>query len=290
MGRFVENLIVEQRYYGTIFPRIPVPILRDLKKKILLRERDAVDNERNEHNRNKFKPGVKVEAEYHKDKKWYDAVIDHYNNKKDMFVVVFKGYSNKEEVPIGKIKLKNNTKNNIKNNKNKSSERRSGHNRKNRDRSRSRDRRRDRSRSRERRREQSRSRDRNRSRSRDRRRERSRSRERSRKRDRNDRRNDIDKELEDFIKEREKEDASAVGRHYANRPVSYKSCLSVPMQIMTTRQRSLTPPTRPSRRASPVKSPRRTERKRKKPPSKAHLRKMEQLKRIYGDASARKNN
>lgn len=167
MGVFVEDLMVEQKYYRTIFPRIPVPILRDIKKKLLVRGMELEKKPRGSH-----EPG--------------------------------KG--------------------------------------------------------------------------------------------RRRRRDEIDRKAEEIVKQRDKEEASAVGRNYSNRPVSYKSCLSVPMQIMTTRERSPTPPTRPRREARDERGHERRRERRsrsrekrpKKPPSKAHLRKMEELKRIYGDASVRK--
>jgi len=38
LGKYIESLLTEQKYYGTILPRIPVPILRAFKKKLLERE------------------------------------------------------------------------------------------------------------------------------------------------------------------------------------------------------------------------------------------------------------
>lgn len=96
-------------------------------------------------------------------------------------------------------------------------------------------------------------------------------------------------DLEAIIRQRERDQALAVGRDYAKRPTSYKTSLSTPLEVGTARKRSRSPPPvsyRSSRRTT-KRSPS-PEVKKKKKPSKEHLEKMAKLREQYGDASANK--
>ena len=37
LGEYAKKLLLELNYYNTIFPRIPVPVLRDIKKRVSLK-------------------------------------------------------------------------------------------------------------------------------------------------------------------------------------------------------------------------------------------------------------
>lgn len=286
MGKYVEGLLAEQKYMSTIFPRIPVPLMRQYKKDLLLREMQAVKDRENEKYRREFKKDVVVEAEYFEDNKWYEATI---NNclKIGKYLVTFNEYHNQEEVSIGLMRPLPEKKRRRRGSRSRS--RSSGRSsRRSPSRSRSRkSRRRSRSADKSRRR-RSRSRDKSRERRKDRKRS-SRSKERSHRRRSKDRSRNSSPDLDEIIKRKERDEALAVGRDYAKRPTSYKTSLSIPMQIGTNRKRSRTPPIRrhtSGRRRRRSESPSR--KPKAKPKSKEYMQKMAKLKERYGDASAAK--
>eukprot|EP01083_Nonionella_stella_P169684 575918_1 len=324
LGKWLEGLITESKYCGSMLPRIPVPVMRQYKKNLILLARRQERDAEHEKYRRQFKSGSKIEAEYFEDNKWYDAKVDQCIKKSGHFLVTFLEYGNQEEVTIGQMRPSSSGDSKKKSASRSKSKTRSRHRSRSKSKTRSRRRHRSKSasrsksrsrRSRKRRRSRSRSRKRSRSRSRRRRsrsgsrsrrshrekrrkkhrsrRSRSRSRSRSKRSrsksaPRSQRRSPAaeEEDLDALIARQERESAQAVGRDYARRPTSYKTSLSIPMQVGTARERSATPPpVRSSRSYRVVDDEPSPPPKAKK--SKQYLEKMNALRKVYGDASAK---
>ncbi len=273
MGEFLRGLISELNYYGTILRRIPVPVQREFKKRLLALELQKARAKQNEKYRHTLKVGSKVICEYSEDGLFYDAVIEECLPG-GRFFVTYTAYGNQEEVSIGALKLGDAAKD-MKLGTNGAYAAPAGSpastaddyygsddaggggggggdSKDSKQRSTSSDRtgsaaaaagggsggsggwRRDRSDSRDRDRYGSSSRRRSNSPDRDRDRRRGRSRSRSR--------DKSEAELAAEIRKREREEAVATGRDYARRPSSYKTALSLQMTVGTNRKRSRTPP------------------------------------------------
>jgi len=194
----LAKLLVEKNFYGQPLPKIPIPVHRKYRMKILdMKLRD----ERNDKYRSLLKAGVEVEAMYHEDTMYYTAQIKEELDDGN-YEVLFTDYDESQEVSLGQIRIPKSLK------------------RKRRYRSRSRSngrRRRDRDRDR-------RSRDRydgRRARKRDRR-TRSRSRSRS---DSMSESPDLDKIIRD---EDQKNQVSSNAKHCAKKVQGYKMGLSTP--------------------------------------------------------------
>eukprot|EP01083_Nonionella_stella_P169685 575921_1 len=360
LGKWLEGLITESKYCGSMLPRIPVPVMRQYKKNLILLARRQERDAEHEKYRRQFKSGSKIEAEYFEDNKWYDAKVDQCIKKSGHFLVTFLEYGNQEEVTIGQMRpsssgdskkksasrsksktrsrhrSRSKSKTRSRHRSRSKSKTRSRHRSRSKSKTRSRHRSRSKSKTRSRRRHRSKSASRSKSRSRrsrKRRRSRSRSRKRSRSRSRRrrsrsgsrSRRSHREKrrkkhrsrrsrsrsrsrskrsrsksaprsqrrspaaeeeDLDALIARQERESAQAVGRDYARRPTSYKTSLSIPMQVGTARERSATPPpVRSSRSYRVVDDEPSPPPKAKK--SKQYLEKMNALRKVYGDASAK---
>jgi len=278
VGQFATQLLSDIRYHGTTFPRIPKAVQLIFNREIVRREILQKRDHRNEHLRDQIEVGSKVKAQYSADWDFYAAIVDKILDD-GMFLVIFDGYDEAEEVSIGMIRVEARRK------------------RKRDSRERDRDRKRRRSRSRERRRRRSGSKERdNEKRERDSRDQNSRDRDRrSRDRRSNDRsrRSRADGKLDDYpdeltnevldriIKDRESRAAHAVGRNYARPPIGLKRGLSVKSEVATIRTRSRTPEDVPRRRRRPMpKMP--VAPKRNTQPSEEFLMRQKQLMQKYG--------
>mmetsp|Transcript_11431 Transcript_11431/g.13032 ORF Transcript_11431/g.13032 Transcript_11431/m.13032 type:complete len:520 (-) Transcript_11431:301-1860(-) len=112
IGSWLERLLSEQRYYGTLLPRIPKKIELDIQVKLLKKtnpqEVAAVVNTVRESEREfRIRKGVIVRARYSEDGKWYDARIEEPGGKPDTWWVTYlpeDEYGNQEEVSVKKIK------------------------------------------------------------------------------------------------------------------------------------------------------------------------------------------
>mmetsp|Transcript_20243 Transcript_20243/g.58068 ORF Transcript_20243/g.58068 Transcript_20243/m.58068 type:complete len:390 (+) Transcript_20243:480-1649(+) len=122
VGEFVRQLLKSMDYYGTLLPRLPVQIERDIKVKLV----EAEDVERrakaNMSDRSKMehfrRVGSAVRALYGDEENpvtWYDAVVDRVLTHDDAtgeplvrpkFIVTFTEYGNTETVRIGEIDLR----------------------------------------------------------------------------------------------------------------------------------------------------------------------------------------
>lgn len=104
LGKYVQSLLTEQKYYGVMLPRIPVMTARDLNTRILLREEAAQRAIVNAQYSHKFKKGTKVEAMFSEDNQWYAATLGD-EVYEGVFHVVYDNYGNSEERPLGYIRL-----------------------------------------------------------------------------------------------------------------------------------------------------------------------------------------
>lgn len=122
VSAWLRKLLTDQKYYGTILPRIPVKIEREIKVKMMLLDESmerAKDNERILH---RLVVGAKVRAIYgdeNNEPAWYDAVIDAIERREHKsagvsdgvpvvttkFWVTFPEYGNQELVRLGDVEL-----------------------------------------------------------------------------------------------------------------------------------------------------------------------------------------
>lgn len=125
LGQYVRDLLTEMSYVGTLLPRLPIAVERDLKCKLLLAEK--VERRAREHMRPRpgvgppavefFEEGIHVRALYGDEENpvaWYDAVIDRVIRRDEetgeallrpKYVVTFPEYGNTEVVTLGELDL-----------------------------------------------------------------------------------------------------------------------------------------------------------------------------------------
>ena len=121
MGEFVRSLFGELEYFGTRLPRLPLPVERELKDKLL--QADLVEERAKRHFANPrtmdyFRTlASRVRAQYEDEQnplRWYDAVIDRVLTtdpdtnatlRRPKFVVTFPEYGNTEIVSLGDLDL-----------------------------------------------------------------------------------------------------------------------------------------------------------------------------------------
>ena len=87
IGEYVEKLLMEQDYYGTRFPKVPVLIERKMKLKLLLTAEKRDRKRKNLDNISKFVKGAIVTAISRKDEDWHEGIIERGEGK--MFWVKF---------------------------------------------------------------------------------------------------------------------------------------------------------------------------------------------------------
>ncbi|GLE06579.1 hypothetical protein PINS_up015973 [Pythium insidiosum] len=303
IGEWLQGLLQENNYFGTILPRLPKKIQDSIKVKLLLHARRKERRQQNLAIAQYLQPGTKVRALYSDEENepaMYDAVIDSVEAD-HKYWVTFPEYGNSEKVDLGDIEL---DKKHVVRSVSRSRSASRGRRGRSRERERDRGRSRSRSRSRERRRSR-RSRSRSRSRSR-RHRRRSRSHDRSSRRRRSRSRSrsrsatppagsssGLAESLLDQVREQERRKAAAVGKDYAARPASYKGSLSLKLDRFTTRRESpkRSDPSTSSKRApaSTTAAPRDTapsEPSRSAEEIAEAQERMRKLRALYGDASA----
>lgn len=121
IGQFLHDLLTEMDYHGTLLPRLPLNVERDIKVKLLLAEK--IEDRAKKHLKIKgrnsplefFQVGARIRALYGDDENpttWYDGIIDNviYRNVKTgeelsrpLFVVTFPEYGNTETVTLGEV-------------------------------------------------------------------------------------------------------------------------------------------------------------------------------------------
>eukprot|EP00980_Cylindrotheca_fusiformis_P028864 scaffold22661_cov200-Cylindrotheca_fusiformis.AAC.3 len=121
IGDFVRNLFSNRNYHGTMLPRLPIQIEREIQVKLLQAEKveeRAKKHAANRHTMEYFKKlGSKCRALYGDDEnptQWYDAVIDRVITTNEdtlqplrnpKFVVTFPEYGNTETVLLGEMEM-----------------------------------------------------------------------------------------------------------------------------------------------------------------------------------------
>jgi len=278
--RFVTRLLRENKFQGQTLPIIPIPVHREYRKKLLLMELLEKNNRKYERF---LKVGTEVLAQYQEDTEFYPAVIEEFLEDSGNYLVSFSEYNEEQEVALGQIKLPRELRRKFKQ-------------RRKRERSPS-------SRDHKRRKRERHWRSRSRSQSRSsRHRSRSRSRHRSRSRSRS---SSQSPNLEAMIREEDRRLQSVVyGQNPAQKIMGYKKSLSVTIVDSGSRPSHYgTKANEGGVRVPPISSAasyeirkRKMEKKKQKvseaetvkAPSKDHLKKMQQLMAIYGDASAQK--
>lgn len=122
VGQFVRQLLQSMDYYGTLLPRLPVQIEREIKAKLVEAEEIEKRAKANLADRSKMehfkRVGAEVRALYGDEENpvaWYDAVVDRVLTQDDAtgepllrerFVVTFTEYGNTETVSVGEIDLR----------------------------------------------------------------------------------------------------------------------------------------------------------------------------------------
>ena len=122
IGDFVRKLFSERDFYGTMLPRLPIHIERDIQVKLLLAEK--IQNRAKKHLSNSetmkyFQTlGSHVMALYGDEENpttWYEAVVDRVITRNEetgqplktpKFVVTFPEYGNTEVVTLGEMEMK----------------------------------------------------------------------------------------------------------------------------------------------------------------------------------------
>lgn len=121
IGSYVRSLLTDMNYHGTLLPRLPVAVERDVKVKLLQAEQiedraksHANDNQKMLHF---LKVGNRVRALYGDEENptaWYDAVVDRVLSRDEetgadlmrpKFLVTFPEYGNTEWVTLGEIDM-----------------------------------------------------------------------------------------------------------------------------------------------------------------------------------------
>jgi len=121
VGEFVRSLLNNMDYFGTLLPRLPLAIEREIKVKLLQAEK--VEERALKHFNDKKsmlyfeKVGSHIQALYGDEEnpiKWYEAVVDRVVRKDDetgveltkpKFLVTFPQYGNTELVSLGEIDM-----------------------------------------------------------------------------------------------------------------------------------------------------------------------------------------
>ncbi len=295
IGQWLRGLLSELQYYGTMLPRIPVPIERKIKMRLVLLEENKKRAKANRRHMGAFREGAKVKAIYEdadNDPAWYTAVITEVHED-DQFLVTFDGWGNQEVVGLGDMMLPGPPAGGGGGG---GGEERRGGSSDRRSRSRSRERDRD-----------------------AKRRSRSRSRSRDDRRGRGGQSEDLlGKNLMEAVMKKEREKVESRGKDYASRPATFKGSLTLKADSYSHRgnKRSRSPDRgggdrrdrdrdrhhrrsrshsrgRSSHRppAARAPSPREDDRDRDRPPQppKPDSAKLKALKEAYGDASAKKD-
>lgn len=75
IGEFVEKLLMDQEYYGTRLPRIPIKIDNKIKAKLLITQEKRDRKKKNYEQFAKFQKDVKVRAISRIDEEWHIGIV-----------------------------------------------------------------------------------------------------------------------------------------------------------------------------------------------------------------------
>lgn len=102
IAEYAFRLLKDIKYYGHALPKIPVPIHRLYRKKLLGMK---IQEKRNRRYRAILRPGEKVMAMYHEDTNFYAATIERFEETTGNWLVHFTDYDEKQECSLGQIKI-----------------------------------------------------------------------------------------------------------------------------------------------------------------------------------------
>jgi len=112
LGQWAGLLITEQQYFGTILPRIPVKIEREVKIRMLIQAERRARFEANMGMLSSFREGAKCRAIYADEEcepSWFEAVVDNVEEGRQgggpRVWVTYPEYGNSESVELGEIEL-----------------------------------------------------------------------------------------------------------------------------------------------------------------------------------------
>jgi len=121
VGKFARALLTEMNYHGTMLPRLPVSIARDIKVKLLQAEK--IEDRAQKYMKDPMimehlcRIGCRIRALYGDEENpvtWYDGVVDRVITRDDetgtdflrpKFVVTFTEYGNTETVTLGEVDM-----------------------------------------------------------------------------------------------------------------------------------------------------------------------------------------
>jgi len=106
IAEFAFRLLKDIKYYGHALPKIPVPIHRLYRKKLLGMK---IQEKRNRRYRSILRTGENVMAMYHEDTNFYAATIEKFQEKTGNWLVHFTDYDEKQECSLGQIKISSET-------------------------------------------------------------------------------------------------------------------------------------------------------------------------------------
>jgi len=106
IAEYAFRLLKDIKYYGHALPKIPVPIHRLYRKKLLGMK---IQEKRNRRYRSIIRPGEKVMAMYHEDTNFYAATIERFQEKTGNWLVHFTDYDEKQDCSLGQIKISRET-------------------------------------------------------------------------------------------------------------------------------------------------------------------------------------
>lgn len=116
VGAYCIKLLTDMQYFGTMLPRIPVPIERNIKVRLLLLEEKKKRRRENLCHviKGLLSAGAKVKAIYadaDNEPAWYEAIIDSKEDNEDgqtfKYWVTFPEYGNQELIDLGDIEVLN---------------------------------------------------------------------------------------------------------------------------------------------------------------------------------------
>jgi len=107
IGTFAENLLIEQNYYNTRFPRIPLMIERELKKRLIVMSDKRKRKQFNIEMMHLFNKGTKVRAFSSEDDQWHDAIIERIEGNRTVRVKFLDTRSNEADSTMLTLEMLN---------------------------------------------------------------------------------------------------------------------------------------------------------------------------------------
>jgi|TARA_B100000795_G_scaffold20341_1_gene13578 pre-mRNA-splicing factor 38B len=115
ISTFVQQLLASNKYFDTILPPIPIPIMRLCTKKIQAMSSIVQREYENQAIEQQFRAGMIIQAMYSDDYEWYDARIERRTGNGTFLVTYLPEdeYGNQEERSLGYMRLERIAKRNV---------------------------------------------------------------------------------------------------------------------------------------------------------------------------------